>query len=68
MERSKQPRYDRLYSVVTREGEVEPLDQLMFDEFDSGYSQLRDLYWTARRSALNVDQVIADVETAIDKL
>ena len=44
------------------------LDAVICDEYDPNYRQVRDLYLAARRSALNVDSVIADIERKIDLL
>ncbi|SRR4051794_20435277 len=44
------------------------LDELISDEYDPNYRVVRDLYLAARRSALDVDNVIADIEQRIDLL
>jgi hypothetical protein len=44
------------------------LDAVVTDAYDSGYGETHELYLAARRSALNVDQVISEIEKALDKL
>jgi hypothetical protein len=47
-------------------GEI--LDSIVADEYASAYEELLELYSAARRSALNVDAVISEIEAEIDKL
>lgn len=55
-----------LYRGNSSNGEV--LDAVIADQFDSAYANVFELYSVARRSALNVDAVISEIEDELDKL
>jgi hypothetical protein len=44
------------------------LDAIVVDEYDSKYPQVEKLFSAARRSALKVDDVIAEIAGELDKL
>lgn len=44
------------------------IDEMVVDEYSSGYQQLRELFLAARRSALKVDAVIAGLESKLEGL
>jgi hypothetical protein len=44
------------------------LDSVVANEFDSDHGTLSELFSVARRSALNVDKVISEIEDQLDNL
>ena len=53
-------------NLVGKSGQI--LDEVKRDEFAAGYNEVRELLLAARRSALNVEDVIADLDAKLDKL
>lgn len=55
------------YSVGIYEGEKQ-LDFVRADPYSPRYSRLEDFYRMARRSALNVESIIDEIEKTLGKL
>jgi len=54
--------------LTKSENRFETLDEVVADQFDSEFAEVSKLFLAARRSALNVDDVIAGIEGLLDKL
>ena len=55
-------------TLSNRSNPYSPIDRMTAEQFESDYAKLSDLHTIARRSALNVDEVISELEAALRKL